>query len=374
MISTGEISGDRYGAALAKELWKQDDSLEIIGVGHQAMKEAGVDVKEDMSTLSTVGFTEIISFLPKLVKKINVIKLLIKKEKPDIFVAIDAQGLHMILLKLVKEVGGKTVYYIAPQEWQWGTKEGGKKVLDVTDKVLAIFEKEANFYKKLGGNVSFVGHPLIDVSLPTQDKVSFYEGLGIEPEQKILGVFPGSRWQEIKKLGPVFFEVAAKCEKDLNAKVVISVASETYKEQLEKLAKKWLKSPVFTVLSSDLIAYCHCSIVSSGTVTLEHAIHEKPCVVAYKFSPITYAFGKTIMARRLEKVPYMSLPNLMAKKRILPEFLQSEVTVTNLSKTIKLIWENKDYYATICNELKTLKKQMSTRGVVQKVAKEILAL
>ena len=200
LISACELSADKYAASLAIELKKQQPDLTIIGIGSDASKAAGIDVKFDMTTLSTVGIIEPLRYLPKILLNMYRVKKILKEEKPDVFIPIDNQGFHMMCCKYAKKLTIPTYYFIAPQHWHWGTKKQGQAVCRVVDKILAIFPQEAQFYQRCGGNVTFVGHPSTDRVRPLRDQ---------QHKEPILALFPGSRKQEIERLLPLFLSSSA---------------------------------------------------------------------------------------------------------------------------------------------------------------------
>ena len=227
-ISACEVSADKYAAELAKELQKRRPSLHIIGVGSAASKAAGIDVKLDISTLSTVGVVEPIRFLPQILIALHKVKKILEVEKPDIFIPIDNQGFHMMCCKKAHRLKIPTYYFIAPQHWHWGTKKQGLKVAQVVDKVLAIFPKEATFYQQCGVNTHFVGHPCTDRIRP------FREKRVVEP---VCAVFPGSRKQEIERMLPVFLRAVIPFCKQYKLTCAISCASKHYYGLIETIIK-----------------------------------------------------------------------------------------------------------------------------------------
>ena len=164
MLSAGEVSGDIHGAALAKELKILNRNIILFGMGGERMRSAGVELLYDLSSRGTVGIIEILKFLPSILFGISKMKRALKKEQPDLLVLIDYQGFNMMLAKYAKKLGIKTVYYIAPQEWLWGTPKGVKNVANTIDKILCIFEDEAKTYKKYGGNAVYIGNPNVDTT------------------------------------------------------------------------------------------------------------------------------------------------------------------------------------------------------------------
>ena len=203
-ISCGELSGDMYGALLVKAIKKKEPNCSFSGLTGPKLQKAGVHSVGDMTRINTIGFIEPILKLKQFYQFFSIAKKILLKQKPDIVIAIDSQGFNLPLFKFCKKIGIKTCYFIAPQEWQWGTEKGGKKVCELCDKILCVFQKENHFYKKLGGNTKFIGHPLA-----THYKNQLSENK-LTKKGKIISLFPGSRDQEVYRLSPLFFEVAKK--------------------------------------------------------------------------------------------------------------------------------------------------------------------
>ncbi|MBA94510.1 MAG: lipid-A-disaccharide synthase [Rickettsiales bacterium] len=363
MISACELSADNYAGELTKALLKQAPTCTIFGVGSKACKKAGMDVRYDISGLSTVGIIEPIRFLPKLYQSLKQIKQLLRDEKPDIFIPIDNQGLHMECCKYAKKLGIKTAYYIAPQHWHWGKKSDGIKVASVVDHILAIFKQEAEFYQACGAAFTYVGHPITDRIKPFRSD---------QKKDNVLAIFPGSRVQEIERLLPTLLQASLRLESELNLQPVISIASPQYRNIVKSLVKQYgTKQYQFHEGSSlELISKSSLSLVSSGTISLEHALLGVPHVVTYKFNPITYWVAQTFFKKTLAKIPFMSMPNMLLNKEVFPELLQENVSVDNCVKHGRDIFLNQS----IQNESESLWNSLDNGVVADLAATTLLKL
>lgn len=369
LISTGEKSGDLHGSNLAKALFDAYPHAKIIGIGSALMKAAGVDVRLDLSTTSTIGIFEHLKFFGEVFNGIKEIVTIIQEEQPDIFIPIDAQGLHMMVLKKIQNLPCKKVYFISPQEWQWGSDKGGQDVLELVDKILAIFPQEAAFYKRLGGNVSYVGHPILESSKSNVDKLDFYNQLKLDLDKKILGVFPGSRAQEIKHTAPILIQAAlmtVQSKPDIYP--VISVVDKAFESDIIKLCEKFnlKKAILYKQNSQDLIKHSYFSFLSSGTIALEHAVMNTPCLAAYKFSWPTYLIAKTVFRKKLKRLPFMTLPNLIMNKEIIPEFLQNKAKPQKLLNCFNEIDVDQQR-----NQFESVRARLGGGGSYQKAVKVI---
>ncbi len=372
-ISAGEVSGDMHGAALAKALKKADPNLEIWGMGGPKMKAAGVHIIADITRFSTIGLIEPLRFLPKFLSTYFTIKQWLDERRPDVFIPIDNQGFHMLILKLTKKLGIKTAYYIAPQEWLWGTEIGGKKVSELTDLILSIFKPEYDFYQKLGAKVAYVGHPLLDTTHPTLSKDAFCLQYSLDASRPIVAIFPGSRKQELNLTAPALFQAAKLIVNQRpDVQVVISVASPHFEPEIKKLCAESGLSATLAEGSINIMSHSNFSLVVSGTVTLEHAILGKPCLVGYQFSPMSYWLIKTFMEKKLSRVTFLSLPNLIVNKEILPEFFQEKLKPQSIADKA-LEWLNDPHqYQWIHQELAKVQKDLGEPGVLDRAAAEIL--
>ena len=332
LISACELSADRHAAAIVTALKQRCPDIQIIGVGSEYSRKAGMDVRLDISTYSTVGLFEPFKYLPQLYKAYKQIQHMLIHEKPDLFLPIDNQGLHLKLCAVAKKAGIPVTYFIAPQHWHWGTKKQGESVGKVVDSILAIFPQEAEFYMNCGIQTKFVGHPTIDRVRPFKQSKS---------PDKICAVFPGSRTQEINRCLPLFLKaVMPFCQKN-SLKPVVSVASQAYKKLIETHCKPYENELcIHDGESLELIAKSSISLVTSGTVALEHAFMEVPHVVAYKFSPLTYWVAKLFFAKTLKKIPFMSMPNILLNKAVFPELLQHNVTKETLITTLEEVYQH----------------------------------
>jgi len=367
-LSAGELSGDAHGARLAEALFKQQPSLSIVGFGGPKMRAAGVRIIHDMTHTSIVGIVEAFRFIPSYFSSLKKIVSALREIQPDVFIPIDNQGFHMMVLNKIKDLPCKKIYYIAPQEWQWGTIKGGQKVGRLVDHILSIFPKEHAFYDAIGAPSTFIGHPIVDLT-PTQ--------AGPKVNDHCIGIFPGSRRQEIQHVAPILIQAAsAFSHKHSGYSFVISVSNDRYRSELQEIVKSvGLHSVSYSSEpSSVVIGTCKASLTTSGTITFEHALMETPAVVAYKFHPITYFIAKTIMKKQTDKIKYMSLPNIILDKPCFPEFLQHKAKPEVLANELESIIMEPSRFASIQEDCRQLRKQLGSSGVTDRAANIILSI
>lgn len=366
-ISAGELSGDAHGARLCTALLSQNPTLTIVGFGGPKMKAAGVRIIHDMTHTSIVGLVEAFTFIPSYFSALSLLVSSVKEIKPDVFIPIDNQGFHMMALKKLKNESCKKIYYIAPQEWQWGSEKGGREVGSLVDHIISIFPEEEVFYRTLGVSTTYVGHPIVDL-------VGTYT-----PRQKddVITIFPGSRRQEIDRVAPKLMEAASLfLKKHPQFKCIISVSDLRYLPLLKSLANQChlSESEFSSEGSSVLLNQSVASLSTSGTITFEHACLCVPSVVAYCFHPITYFIAKTILRKRINRIKFMSLPNILMNREVFPEFLQYNAKPHLLANALESIIMNKTNYQSIQNECIKLRESLGSTGVVNRVAALVLSL
>ena len=370
MISVGEASGDLHGASVAHALKAIQPDCQIFGMGGQAMKAAGVDIVYDIADLGVIGFVEIVKNLPKLFRLRDTLGELMERERPDVLVIIDYHGFNIRLAKIAKQKGIPVISYICPKVWAWG-RGRAKEVAETVEKVAAIFPFEVDVYREAGANVTFVGHPLLDIVKHTMDKEKAYEYFGARPEQPVVLLLPGSRQQEIVNLLPVMLEAAEKIGKQIpNCQFFLPIASTISREMLQNIINQYHVPVILTEkYTYDLMGISNVASAASGTVTLEAAILKLPTVVIYKVAALTYLLGKLLL-----KIPYISLPNIVAGRKIVPELLQYEVTGDNIAKeTIPILLDDNVRHA-MHEDLTQMRDKLGETGAVERVAHEILAV
>jgi lipid-A-disaccharide synthase len=334
-LSACEVSGDRHGAALATALLRQDPSIRLIGLGGQAMRQAGVEVLWDITATSTIGLIEPLRFLPRILCAFFHVKSYLNTHHVDDFVAIDAQGFHMMLLPFVHRKGIRTHYYIASQEWQWGTPEGGKKVVAVVDQILAIFKPEADFYQKLGGEVTLVGHPLMETTKRVISREAFCAQYQLDIHRPIVGVFVGSRRQELKLAAPDILRAAQYVHQNRpDVQILVSCAAPHIEPEIINITKQLGLDYQIVSGSLPLMSVEDVALTVSGTITLEHAILGVPAVVGYRFGALSYWIATTFFAKKVARIPFMALPNLILNRLVYPEFFQSGLDPVKMGQAV----------------------------------------
>lgn len=370
MISVGEASGDLHGASVANALKTIQPDIKIFGMGGQAMRAAGVDVVYDIADLGVIGFVEVIKNLPKLFTLRDNLAELMERERPDALVIIDYHGFNIRLAKIAKSKGIPVISYICPKVWAWG-RSRAKEVAETVEKVAAIFPFEVDVYREAGANVTFVGNPLLDIVKPTMSKDEAYTYFGANSQEPLVLLLPGSRQNEIINLLPVMLEAAEKIAvKVPNCQFFLPVASTISREMLQNVTNQYNVTVILTEKNTyDLMNIADMAIAASGTVTLEASLMNLPTVVIYKIAAISYLIGKMII-----KIPYISLPNIVAGRKIVPELVQYDLSADNITKEALPILTEPSVRTAMLNDLAEIRQKLGSAGAVERVAREILAV
>lgn len=369
MIMAGEHSGEMHGAHLARALRGILPDCTMFGMGGEKMRSAGVDVFLDITKKHTIGFLSniflLLTNLPTLISLILKVRSIFKNRPPDILVLIDNQGLNVFLASLAKMYRVRTVYYIPPQEWLWGTLKGGQKVASVVDKIISIFKNEHEFYKELHPNAEYFGHPLMDI-IPSR----FVNNTQDVKDSNTVGIFPGSRSSELTRMAPVLKDIAIELyNNDNNLRFLVAVAGDKYRNEVMALFEN-VPFPVEFVEknSHEVIAKSKLILGTAGTLSLECAILQTPMIVIYKVSQLDYFLAKKILKIDLD---YVSMPNIVINEMVFPEFIQDDIKIDNIKSVAFKMLRDNDFYEEFLKKTTQIRSHLGQPGVVDKVAGSI---
>jgi lipid-A-disaccharide synthase len=329
-LVAGEASGDILGAGLMQALKARHPQVEFIGVGGPRMEAEGLRSYFPMERLAVMGLVEVLGRLCELLgRRKRLIRTLIAA-KPDVFIGIDAPDFNLTLELKLRQAGIKTVHYVSPSVWAWRQKRV-LKIREACDLMLCLFPFEARFYLDHQVPVRFVGHPLAN-TIPLQaDRAGARETLGLAQDDAVVALLPGSRGGEVARLGELFLDAAERLRAlRSGVQFVLPCANAERRAQLEAmLAGRNLPLRLLDGRSHEALAACDAVLIASGTATLEALLHKRPMVVAYRVAPLTYRILK-----RLVTSPYISLPNLLAERMLVPELIQDAATPDALAQTL----------------------------------------
>lgn len=368
MLSVGEASGDMHGASVANALKILQPDIELFGMGGKAMRSAGVRVDYDITTQGIMGIVEVIKNLGKLFKLRDDLAALMEKERPDALVVIDYPDFNMRLAKIAKAKGIPVVSYISPSAWAW-RRSRAKDVAETVDKVAAIFPFEAEVYQEAGADVTFVGHPLLDIVKPALTPEEAYRHFTADPTRPVILLMPGSRQQEIMKLLPSMLGACQEISRTLpDCQFFLPVASTISREILQNIIDSYqIPVNLTSEYTYDLMGIADVAIAASGTATLETSLMGTPTVIIYKTAALTYLLGKLLV-----KIPNIGLPNIIAGRRIVPELLQNDANPQAIARETLTLLMDKQAQDTVKAGLAEIKESLGRTGAVQRVAEVIL--
>lgn len=371
MIIAGEASGDLHGSGLVLALSELDPEVKLIGMGGQLMVKAGLSSFQDIKELSVIGLLEVLSNLGKFTAAFDLLVGKLESEKPDCVVLIDYPEFNLRFAKEAKKRGIPVVYYISPQIWAW--RRGRiKTVKKYVDKMIVILGFEKEFYEKEGVAAEFVGHPLLDCAKTRFEKKEFFKREGLDAGKKTIVLLPGSRQVEVIRNLPVMLG-ASEIIKDRfrdGVQFIIAKPAEIGTEIYDRVLTRFkLRPKIIENYPYDCIGAADLALVASGTATLETAILEKPMIIIYRVSLLTWLFG-----RMLVKIPDIGLVNIVAGERIVPEFVQFDAVPKNIAGEAISFLSSPEKADRVISGLRAVKQKLGEGGAGKKAARLILAL
>ncbi|HPZ09832.1 MAG TPA: lipid-A-disaccharide synthase [Candidatus Eremiobacteraeota bacterium] len=370
LIIAGEHSGDFYGAALTKNLKSLDPTLEITGIGSERMRKAGAVLLHDSSDWSAIGLLEASIKIPRLLWIFNNLKKYLRKHKQDLIVLIDFPTFNMRLARFARKSGMKSVYYFPPSAWTKKT-DRALEVSSTVDKVITTFYYTREIYMKAGKEAAFFGHPIVGLLKPELSREGVMELFNISPDKKLISIFPGSRVHEINTLLPVFIESAKIISEKLSVQFAISCVSEYMEPSIRHCLERYnFHAKVVTGYPYALMNVSCFIIATSGTITLEAAYFGIPMVIGYKISPISWFIAR----KTLDLPPYAGLPNLILQSKVIPEFIQNDLSPDSIAEKVLHILLNHEKIKKMKEDLKEVLKKLGPSDAGEKIAEEIYSM
>ncbi len=375
-LSAGESSGDLHGARLARELLRRDPDLRLVGLGGSRMRAAGVELLADLDTLAVMGFAEVVRNLPSLLRVRWRVRRWMEREEVDLVIPIDYPGFNLSLACRASRRDVPVLYYIAPQVWAWRSGRA-RRLARCADRVCVVLPFEEAFLSEYGADVRFVGHPLLDEGRPVDGGGGRASGkvgprgedpVGPEGEEEdgppVLGLFPGSRAQEVERILPPLAEAARRL-RDRHPDLQVRVArSPDLPSDLFAGAPGRLATP------EEVLADARAALTKSGTVTLQLALADVPMVVGYRVNPLTF-----LLARRLVSVDHVALVNLVAEREVVPELIQDDLTPDRLVREAEpLLSAESAERRAMRGGLEEVRDRLGEPGCTRRVADEAFAL
>jgi len=355
-IVVGEASGDLLAAGLIKELKRRQIPFIIEGITGPEIQKQGARSFCSMENLSVMGLGEILKQLPQLLRCRQQIIQYFIAHPPDVFIGVDAPEFNLEVEKKLKRQGIPTVHYVSPSVWAW-RRWRLKKIARSVNLMLCLFPFEKHFYQEHQIPVQCVGHPFADEIPFVIDEVAARKALRLPELAPIMALLPGSRANEINYLGRLFLETAQHCyQQNPQLIFVAAMVNQERQQQFTQLAKMYAPTLPLQIIcgqSRQVIAAADLVLLASGTASLEAMLLKKPMVVAYRMSTLSYW-----MAKLLIKVNYIALPNLLANKSLVPEFIQAQANVKNLAQALCYYLNNPDVVSKLKQEFLVLHQQL----------------
>lgn len=370
LVVAGEASGDALGAGLIRAARTIDPSVRFVGLGGEAMREAGARILVDAREIAVVGILEVASLLPKLLEARRALRAALARERPSRVVLIDYPDFNLRFARDACRAGVPVDYFVSPQVWAW--RPGRlRTIARRVDRMMVIFPFEEEIYRRAGVPVEFVGHPLIDSEPPVSTREEARAHLGLAASGRVLALLPGSRRSEVSALLPVQLGAASRLRlvrPDLE--ILVPVAS-TVPEGLVEAIVNGLKASGWARLVRgrfyEVLDAADAAVVASGTATLQAGLRRTPMVVVYKIHPLTAWLG-----RRLIRIGEIALANLVAGRRIVPELIQERCTPERIEAAVATLLDDPVENRRMREDLGLIRRRLGGPGAFERTARLIL--
>ena len=369
MILAGEASGDAHAAEFVHQIKRIQPNVRLTGMGTTLMKKAGVEVFFDSASIAVVGLIEVLRHWGDIKQAMNIVKQALEETKPDLLILVDYPEFNLKMARYAKSLGIKVLFYISPQVWAWRPKRIHKIGRSI-DHMAVLFKFEQAYYDEAGIPVSFVGHPLVDKVKTSQSPIQARTQLGLDQDDIVVGLFPGSRNSEISRLLPLMLETAQLMkEKDPAIKFILPVAlTLDYNEIQRQCEQTGLNIQLASDDIYNLIPCCNAIVSCSGTVTLEIALLKTPMCLVYKVSWLSYQ-----ILNRLITIPHIGLANIVSRKLVVKELLQDDATPEKVGAELFKIIEDESYRGRIISDMESVRENLGEGGGAEKMARLALS-
>lgn len=361
LVLAGEASGDLHASMAIrqfKELYPQL-SLEIKGLGGEHMREAGVRLFKDTTSYGKIGYLESLSSIFQLLSLLREVKALIHDWRPDLLLLVDSPGFNLRLLPFARKEGIPTLIYFGPSAWIWGERRA-KKVVEERASVAAVFKPEEELYQRLGGDVHFVGHPVIDQPLDQEYLKRLEEEIG---ESIVIGLLPGSRRGEVEELLPLMLEAASQLKREYpSLTFILPLATTISRKDYQGLFKENPEIKVIHGYSREVMELSTLLITASGTATLEAALLQRPMVILYRVSPLTAFIGRRLGIREI------GMPNILLGERVVPELIQEDLSLDAIIQEVSLLLDSPQLREEISQRLYLVRERVGSFGALDRMA------
>jgi lipid-A-disaccharide synthase len=369
MLSCGEASGELYAAALARAIREIAPDTRIVAFGGADLQAAGVEILADYHGISVTGLSEALRVVPRSLALIRELGKAADRIRPDVFVPIDFPDFNFGLMRAMAKRGVPIVYYISPQLWAW--RKGRMRTMKrLVRKVLVIFPFEEAIYRDAGVDAEFVGHPLVDLAVPSAERDALRARFGAVASTPLVALLPGSRANELRAILPDMARAAAIVAARVpGAKFVLARAPRLSDDLFAPLAGAMPGIDVTMAASAadDVLAAADVVITASGTATVQAALHERPMVIVYRVSPVTSFIGRMFV-----KLDTFGMVNLIAGERVVPELVQEQFTPEAVADEVVSLLTDSARRDAMIAKLRDVKQRLGGRGGARRAAEAIL--
>jgi lipid-A-disaccharide synthase len=367
LMVAGEVSGDLHGAHLVEALHRIDPEIQFLGVGGDKLVRAGMKILFPSHSLSVVGIIEVLPKIRVILKALRVIKQALESEKPDLVILVDFPDFNLRVATYANQRKVPVFYYISPQVWAWRSGRV-RQIHRRVRKMLVLFPFEVPIYERAGVLVEWVGHPLLDIVKPSLSRKEGFERFGLDPQQPVLGLLPGSRMSEIHRLLPILLDTVPLLQREIpTLQCILPLASSIPKVMVSPLIEK-ASVPVLLVegRTYDVMNISDLLITASGTATLEGAILGKPMVIIYKVSRLSYWIGRALI-----RVDHIGLANLVAGRRIAPELIQEDANPKRIAEEALRILKTPGLLQQMGESMSEVRSRLGEPGAADRAARII---
>jgi lipid-A-disaccharide synthase len=370
MLSCGEASGDLYAGALVNALRAIDPSVGVFGFGGPRMEAAGARLVGDFRGFSVTGLVEALAVLPRSWRMLATLGEAARRERPDVFVAIDFPDFNFRLLGPMKAAGIRVVYYVSPQLWAW---RAGRlaTIRRHVDRMLVIFPFEVEMYERAGVPVEFVGHPLLDLTAPARDRAALLAEVGLDPSRPVVALLPGSRPNELAHILPDLVRGALLVSSRLPPTQFLVARAPSLDDRafapLDDLRRRGIPLGVVDGATDDVLEASDVVVTASGTATIQTALHGRPMVIVYRVSPLTYAIG-----RRFVQVRTYGMVNLVAGRAVVPELIQHQLTPEAVARETTSLLTDRGRADAMRRDLAVVRARLGGPGASRRAAEAVL--
>ncbi|WP_141593991.1 lipid-A-disaccharide synthase [Myxococcus sp. AB056] len=370
LVVAGEASGDTHAAELVAALRARRPDLTFFGMGGARLAAQGVELLFDAREVSVMGITEVLPRIPRILQILKGLAEAAAERKPDVAILVDIPDFNLRLAKKLKALGVPVAYYVSPMIWAW--RRGRVRTIKrLVDRMLCILPFEEDFYREAGVSARYVGSPVVE-QVPSPDTATaFRERLGLSKDAPTLALLPGSRMGEIRRLLPDMVEAAKRLSAERpGLQVVVPLAPTIDRGEITSRFEGSGVTPILVEgRAPEVVGASDAAVVASGTAVLEAGLMQRPLVVVYRVSLITYWVGRLML-----KVAFVSLINLLAGRRVVPELLQGEMTPERIAEEVRRVWIPGAPREEMLQGLAEMRGRLGETGAATRAAESVLEL